>query len=58
MKLPKTIYVKQEVEGDETYLVSALSPEELAEELDETVKVGLYELRSTLEVTTKVEVKR
>jgi len=56
-KLPKTIYVKQEAERDETYLLPALSPEELAaEDRNEKVTVGLYELKSTLEVTTTVEV--
>jgi hypothetical protein len=55
MPYPKTLYVKEEQDGDSFYL---LASEDLSEhaEVGEKVKVGVYELKQTSILTAKPEI--
>lgn len=52
---PKQLYVKQEQEGDETYLIASEDPAAHAE-VNGKVRVGIYDLRVTSTVTARAEV--
>jgi hypothetical protein len=53
-KLPKTLYVRREVDGDNAYLVAE---ESMREQLDvtETRLVGEYKLVSQCEVSAEIK---
>jgi hypothetical protein len=53
-KLPKTLYVRREIDGDANYLVAE---ETLRDQLDAVEKrlVGRYELVSTQEVSAEIK---
>lgn len=56
-KFPETLYVKQEHDGDETYIVAAATPGALAE-TGVAVPAAVYELvRAGVVIETKVEVR-
>jgi hypothetical protein len=52
---PKQLYVKQEQDGEETYLVANEDPAVHAE-VNGKVRVGIYDLRVTSTVTARAEV--
>ena len=49
MSLPKKIFVKRAIEGKETYLI-ALDNAEDFEVQNETISVGIYELKKVIKV--------
>ena len=52
-KLPKTLYVRREVDGKETYLVAGETTREHCD-MDETRTVGEYRLVKQMEVIAEV----
>lgn len=52
--LPKTIYIRKEIDGDQTYFVAGETAKEHGE-LTEKIIVGEYKLVQTLEVSTEVK---
>lgn len=52
-KLPKTLYVRREVDGTETYFIAGKTTREHCE-LDETRIVGEYKLVKQMEVIAQV----
>lgn len=57
MKLPKTLFVKMEKEGDTTYPVADTSLVGLAE-MGEKLKIGVYTLTETIEAEGVVSRRR
>lgn len=49
MKLPKVIYVKKEIDGDDEFFISSEHTRDLAEK-DEPVIIGTYRLEQLNEV--------
>lgn len=54
--LPKTLYVRRDTDGDETFLVAEETLRDQSD-LEEKRIVGEYKLVQTFEVTAEVEVK-
>lgn len=51
-KLPKTIYVKIESDGDDDFLIAGAAPSEISESED-SIEVGVYDLVTTKKATNK-----
>ena len=54
-KLPKTIYVKIEHDGDDSFLLVGVTPEELAKQED-NVPVGEYVLNRRVTLVNRTEI--
>ena len=52
-KLPKYIWVKQEIDGKDTYLIACESPIDITEK-GNVVTVGLYELKEIQKLGLRV----
>ena len=52
--MPRTVYVKIEEDGDESYLCAVDDPKDLAA-VGEKIRVGVYDLRVTSTLTAKPE---
>lgn len=51
-KLPETIYVKIEYDGDDDFLIAGEVPSDISESED-SIEVGMYSLVATKTVTNK-----
>ena len=54
-KLPKTIYVKREIDGTEKYLIADERPENISKE-NTIITVGEYELKAMRRLTNRTTV--
>lgn len=57
MKLPKTLYVKREDDGNEYYFVATEKMRELVTDINDTLNVGTYQLTETNEVDTLLRIR-
>jgi len=54
MKFPKKIYVKQEQDGNDHYLVAAKDPDQTVAYDEGEITVGIYVLEKTVKMKTQV----